>query len=112
MSLCTRFGVIGNVPADECSGCACDVPSVTYQFTWEPDTWSRFYSESPEIHRYFKRVAEKYNVLKYTKLNHVVTNARWDQDRGKWNITVHNSVQNSTFLDECDIFINAGGPLK
>jgi len=27
------------------SGCACDIPSVTYQYTWEPKVWSKYYSE-------------------------------------------------------------------
>lgn len=85
---------------------------MTYQFTWEPDTWSQFYSESPEIHRYLCRVAEKYNVLSYTKLSHTVTKAEWDQERGKWRITVCENNTGLSFIDECDVFINAGGPLK
>lgn len=98
--------------SDSHSGCACDVPSVTYQFTWAPDTWSRYYSESPEIHRYFQRVAEKYSVLQFTKLNHTVEKALWNDDVGKWGITVRNNQSDTTFVDECDVFINAGGPLK
>ncbi|OQV07522.1 hypothetical protein CLAIMM_11945 [Cladophialophora immunda] len=93
-------------------GCACDVPSVTYQFTWEPDVWSKFYSESPEIHAYMKRVVDKYNLWDFIKLNHTVTDARWEQDSGKWSLTVEDAGRGRTFTETCDIFINAGGPLN
>ena len=30
-------------------GCACDIPSVVYQYPWRPAPWSRYYSPSSEI---------------------------------------------------------------
>lgn len=30
-------------------GCACDIPSVNYQFSWKVKLWSHFWSYAPEI---------------------------------------------------------------
>ena len=35
-------------------GCACDIPSVNYQFSWKIKLWSHYYSYSPEIWEYLK----------------------------------------------------------
>jgi cation diffusion facilitator CzcD-associated flavoprotein CzcO len=44
-------------------GCACDIPSHNYQFTWESNCeWSTFYSSAPEILKYFTDVAKKYKL--------------------------------------------------
>src|SRR5690348_12087071 len=42
-------------------GCACDVPSHLYSFSFEPKaTWSKLFSPQPEIWDYLKGVTEKY----------------------------------------------------
>jgi cation diffusion facilitator CzcD-associated flavoprotein CzcO len=91
-------------------GCACDVPSVTYQFVWEPYIWSRFYAGSAEIQQYLRFVVDKYGLWKYIKLQHQIERADWDDSDGKWNISVQ--TQGKSFVDQCDVFINAGGPLN
>jgi cation diffusion facilitator CzcD-associated flavoprotein CzcO len=44
-------------------GCACDVPSHLYSFSFEQNpNWSRSFSPQPEIWRYMKDCASKYAV--------------------------------------------------
>ncbi|KAH0844043.1 hypothetical protein FOPE_08936 [Fonsecaea pedrosoi] len=94
-------------------GCACDIPSVNYQFTWarKPD-WSHFYSYSEEIWQYFADVVERFQLRKYMKLNHEIIDATWDEDLGVWNVQVKNLITNEVFVDQAEILINGGGVLK
>ncbi|KAF5714437.1 monooxygenase [Fusarium globosum] len=94
-------------------GCACDIPSVCYQYSWarKPD-WSQYYSGSPEIHQYFKDVAEKADVVKYCHFNHKIIRAEWLQT-GRWKITVmRNNNPDDTFEDHADFFLHGGGVLN
>lgn len=94
------------------SGCGCDIPSVTYQYTWEPNVWSKYYSGAPEILQYFKNIVDKYGLRRYIKLRHSIRHAQWDGESGKWKLDVTNLETSTTFQEECDIFINCGGILK
>jgi cation diffusion facilitator CzcD-associated flavoprotein CzcO len=93
-------------------GCTCDIPSHSYQFTWEKNpNWSHFYSSSEEIWRYFKHVSTKYDLEKYVKFNTKVQSARWDEDAGMWRLIVI-AADGSQFEDECEILVNGSGVLK
>ncbi|KAJ5621653.1 hypothetical protein N7528_006436 [Penicillium herquei] len=95
-------------------GCACDIPSVSYQYTWarKPD-WSQYYSGAAEIHQYFKTVALENNVQKFVKFNHKIVKAEWLDDEGKWKVTLmKDGDPSSTFVDYADFFINGGGFLN
>src|SRR5579862_9697802 len=47
-------------------GCACDVQSHLYSFSFEPNPdWSRMFSPQPEIWAYLQRCAKKYGVEPY-----------------------------------------------
>ncbi|KIW45757.1 uncharacterized protein PV06_04115 [Exophiala oligosperma] len=95
-------------------GCACDIPSVCYQYSWAkyPD-WERYYSGSKQIHRYFRQIAEDYDVLKYAHLNHKIVRAEWLQDRGKWKVEVmRNNDPNDVLVDYADFFLHGGGVLN
>ncbi|KAF2166698.1 hypothetical protein M409DRAFT_66316 [Zasmidium cellare ATCC 36951] len=93
-------------------GCACDIPSVNYQFSWAPREWSTYYSTAPEILAYFKRVADEFDLLKYMHLSHVVTGAKWDEDQQKWHISALDLITGKTIQDECHVLINASGVLN
>jgi cyclohexanone monooxygenase len=40
-------------------GCACDVPSICYCYSFEPYPWSKHFSDQPEILAYLHRCAGK-----------------------------------------------------
>ncbi|KAF4311955.1 Flavin-containing monooxygenase-like protein [Botryosphaeria dothidea] len=94
-------------------GCACDIPSVNYQFTWKIKLWSHYYSYSPEIWRYLKDIAEENDfVRKYIKLRHQIEKVEWDDEAGLWRFQVRDFVTNQVFDDAAEFFINAGGVLN
>jgi cation diffusion facilitator CzcD-associated flavoprotein CzcO len=57
-------------------------------------------------------VAKQYDCEKYVKYNHSIRSAAWVEDISKWQLTVEKTAKRLTFVDEVDIFINAGGVLK
>src|SRR5262245_33504999 len=68
-------------------GCACDVPSHLYSFSFEPNpTWSRLFAPQPEILAYLERCAEKYGLLAHTRFHCEVTSARFDEDDNVWRV--------------------------
>ncbi|MFD5090961.1 flavin-containing monooxygenase [Amycolatopsis thailandensis] len=68
-------------------GCACDIPSHMYSFSFEqnPD-WSRAYSPQPEIWRYMRDVAAKYDLHRFIRFGQEMTGARWDADENRWHV--------------------------
>ncbi len=66
-------------------GCACDIPSHMYSFSFEQNPgWSRAYSPQPEIWRYMRDVAEKYDLRRFIRFGQEMTGARWDTDENRW----------------------------
>ena len=69
-------------------GAACDVPSHLYSYSFAPNpTWSRSFSQQPEIHRYINKVADQHGVGSKTRWNTEVTGIVWDEADGRWIIT-------------------------
>lgn len=94
-------------------GCACDIPSHNYQFTWEPNpNWTSFYSRSPEILEYFKMVARKRDLYKYINLSHRVVSADWDEDKAIWNLQIEDLATGQIKTDWGDFMITASGVLN
>ncbi|PGH28267.1 hypothetical protein AJ80_00158 [Polytolypa hystricis UAMH7299] len=94
-------------------GCACDVPSHTYTFSWEPKTdWSAVYAGSAEIKGYFRNFASKNNLWPFISVNHQVEHAQWDDTAGEWTIRVRNTETGEVSHHVCDIFINGSGILN
>ncbi|KAF3804193.1 putative sterigmatocystin biosynthesis monooxygenase stcW [Colletotrichum gloeosporioides] len=94
-------------------GCACDIPSHNYQFTWEPNPdWTQYYSEWDEILEYFRGIAQKYELYKYIKLSHKLTSASWDEASGVWNVECLDFSTGSTVHDWGHVLINGTGVLN
>ncbi|KAJ3989070.1 FAD/NAD-binding domain-containing protein [Lentinula detonsa] len=75
-------------------GLACDIPSHCYQLTFaENPNWSSFYAPGPEIHDYLKSVVEKFHLESYIKLRHRLTRAQYDEESGKWNLTIQRPIR-------------------
>ncbi|EHY88562.1 flavin-containing monooxygenase [Saccharomonospora azurea] len=69
-------------------GCACDIQSHMYSFSFEQNpNWSRSFSPQPEIFGYLRRVATKYGIYPHIRFNQEMTGARWDTDTQRWHVT-------------------------
>ncbi|KAG2421920.1 hypothetical protein HFD88_005896 [Aspergillus terreus] len=70
-------------------GCACDVWSTLYSYSFEQKSdWTREYPGQEEILGYVIRVAEKYGLFKHIRFNSTVQEARWDETHLRWDVQV------------------------
>ncbi|HVJ55138.1 MAG TPA: NAD(P)/FAD-dependent oxidoreductase [Aliidongia sp.] len=68
-------------------GCACDIPSHLYSFSFEPNPdWTRMYPNQPEIYAYLKRCADKYGIRPYIRFNTEVVEAVYDRAGDFWRV--------------------------
>lgn len=68
-------------------GCACDVPSNLYSFSFAPNPeWTRAFSPQAEIFAYLKGCADRYGILPHIRFAHAVTDAAWDEEGQRWRI--------------------------
>ncbi|EFV13276.1 flavin-containing monooxygenase [Segniliparus rugosus] len=69
-------------------GCACDIPSHLYSFSFEQNSnWSKMWSGQPEILEYLQGVADRHGVLPHVRLNTTVSGARWNDATHEWHVT-------------------------
>ncbi|MCP4005082.1 MAG: NAD(P)/FAD-dependent oxidoreductase [bacterium] len=70
-------------------GCACDVPSDVYSYSFElnPD-WSRAFSPWDEIRDYLRDCTDKYKLRDHMRLGVAVNEARFDEEAGFWNLSL------------------------
>ena len=67
-------------------GCACDVPSHLYSFSFAPSAqWSRAFAEQPEIWDYLRRVADDFGVAERIRYGEELVEALYDD--GIWRLT-------------------------
>jgi cation diffusion facilitator CzcD-associated flavoprotein CzcO len=80
-------------------GCACDVQSHLYSFSFAPNPdWTRSYSPQPEIWNYLKRCARDFGVLPHVRFRHEVRDAAWDDSKQRWRIETSQGVYTASVL--------------
>jgi cation diffusion facilitator CzcD-associated flavoprotein CzcO len=71
-------------------GCACDVQSHLYSFSFSPNAeWTRMFAPQPEIRAYLERCADDFAVRGNIRLGARVTHAEWDEIAGVWRVEVN-----------------------
>jgi len=103
-----RAGAVGGTWRDNTyPGCACDVPSHLYSFSFAPNPdWSRSFSPQPEIWRYLEDVTDRSGLRGHLAFETEVTRAAWDGDQALWRL------QTSRGELTADVLISAAGPLS
>jgi cation diffusion facilitator CzcD-associated flavoprotein CzcO len=83
-----RAGALGGTWRDNSyPGCACDVPSHLYSFSFAPNPdWTRAFSPQPEIFDYLHRTAADYGVLPHLRFDTELLEARWVDAEQRWSI--------------------------
>jgi cation diffusion facilitator CzcD-associated flavoprotein CzcO len=76
-------------------GCACDVPSPLYSYSFELNpSWSRVFAPQREIWDYLRACARKYGLEDHIRYGVRVERMDWDDATRRWNIeTVRDGVQ-------------------
>jgi len=103
-----RAGDIGGTWRDNTyPGCACDVPSHLYSFSFAPNPdWSHSFSPQQEIWDYLRHCAMPYGVIPHIQFNAEVQGAAWDEAEQRWRITTSKGGYTA------DLFILGNGPLS
>ena len=89
-------------------GIAVDIPSFSYQFSFEARAdWSRVYAPGAELKNYAEHCVDKYDVRRRTRFGTRVTAATFDEDTDTWRVeTAGGEDITARFV------INAAGPLS
>ncbi|TFV99567.1 FAD-dependent oxidoreductase [Oxalobacteraceae bacterium OM1] len=68
-------------------GCACDVPSHMYSFSFERKwNWSRMYATQPEIRDYLRHCVRKYELAPFIRCSTALAEAVFDETRDLWTV--------------------------
>ncbi|MGW4527945.1 flavin-containing monooxygenase [Amycolatopsis sp. NPDC004378] len=68
-------------------GCACDVPSALYSYSFAPNPgWTRAFAGQAEIRDYLRATAERYGVTPKIRYGVEVTRAQWNPAGSRWEL--------------------------
>jgi cation diffusion facilitator CzcD-associated flavoprotein CzcO len=77
----------GTWQANTYPGCACDVPSHLYSFSFAPNPgWTQTYSPQPEIWSYLRRCADEFGIRPQVRLGCAVESATWLAAERRWEL--------------------------
>ena len=86
-------------------GCACDIQSALYSFSFEVKRdWSRPYGTQPEIREYFEHCVAKYGLGPHIRLSTAIAAAHWDDERAVWRLVTEHGDEH-----EFDVVVGAVG---
>ncbi|GHA05964.1 flavin-containing monooxygenase [Streptomyces echinoruber] len=103
-----RAGSVGGTWRDNSyPGCACDVPSHLYSFSFAPNPeWPRTFSGQRHIRAYLEHVTDVFGIRPHLRFHHEVTRMAWDAAGLRWEIeTTAGSLT-------ADVVVSATGPLS
>ncbi|SFQ03397.1 Predicted flavoprotein CzcO associated with the cation diffusion facilitator CzcD [Amycolatopsis arida] len=66
-------------------GCAVDIPSPVYSFSFHPNPdWSRLFASQPELLAYIEDTIERFDLAGVIRLGTELREARWAEERRRW----------------------------
>lgn len=87
-------------------GVAVDIPSFSYQFSFEKRlNWSRSYAPGRELKAYAEHCVSKYRLAPHIRFNTTVVSADWDGDANLWRLATSGDPLTARYV------INAAGVL-
>ncbi|GAA3979350.1 NAD(P)/FAD-dependent oxidoreductase [Streptomyces plumbiresistens] len=103
-----RAGSVGGTWRDNTyPGCACDVPSHLYSFSFAPNPdWPRTFSGQGHIRAYLEHVADVFRLRPHIRFDSEVKTMTWNADRLCWDIETAGGPLSADFV------VSATGPLS
>ncbi|WP_103500830.1 MULTISPECIES: NAD(P)/FAD-dependent oxidoreductase [unclassified Streptomyces] len=69
-------------------GCACDVMSHLYSFSFARNPeWKSTFGKQEELQGYLRDCADRFGVRPHLRFRHELTEARWDEDTRRWQLS-------------------------
>ncbi|OIK01551.1 flavin-containing monooxygenase [Streptomyces colonosanans] len=100
-------GVGGTWRDNTYPGCACDVPSHLYSFSFAPNPeWPRTFSGQEHIRAYLEHVAEVFRLRPHLRFGCEVKRMAWNAQQLRWDI----ETSGGSF--SADVVVSATGPLS
>jgi cation diffusion facilitator CzcD-associated flavoprotein CzcO len=88
-------------------GCACDIRSLLYSFSFEPKRdWSRQFPRQPEILEYLHQCVDRYDLAKHIEFGAEAISMAYDDAAGRWTIRLAGGR-----IVDCRVLMTAMGPL-
>ncbi|KAF5699263.1 ACB 4-hydroxyacetophenone monooxygenase [Fusarium mundagurra] len=98
--------------ANKYPGAACDVPSVLYSYSFEPNpNWSRVLPSQEELWKYQKRVADKHDLPSKMTFGVEVQKCQWIEERKRWVLDIRDYKTGDMFQHECRFLFAGSGIL-
>ena len=89
-------------------GCACDIPSVLYSFSFARNpNWTRIYSPQGEIRDYLRHCADRFGIRPHIRFNTELIDAAYDEIASVWRV---HTADGSTLVSR--VLIGGFGPLN
>ncbi|MGY0486017.1 flavin-containing monooxygenase [Streptomyces sp. WG-D5] len=103
-----RAGSVGGTWRDNSyPGCACDVPSHLYSFSFAPNPdWPRTFSGQEHIRAYLENVADTFGLRPHIRFDSEVKELRWDGEKLWW------EIDSASGKLTADVVVSATGPLS
>ncbi|MFI9806335.1 flavin-containing monooxygenase [Streptomyces sp. NPDC052301] len=100
-------GVGGTWRDNSYPGCACDVPSHLYSFSFAPNPeWPRTFSGQRHIRAYLEHVTDLFGLRPHIRFGSEVKLMTWDAENLRWNIETARGPLTA------DVVVSATGPLS
>lgn len=98
--------------ANRYPGCACDVPTALYSYSYEsnPD-WTRILPPATELWEYLNGVAGKYGLHGHMTFGVEVRRAEWIESLARWRLTIVRLGDETEFHHECQFLFGATGQI-
>lgn len=93
-------------------GCRVDNSNHMYSYSFEPNhAWPQHFSPQPELLKYFRSVAAKYDLKKHIRFETTVESLTWDDAKGVWRVSLCDK-HGETEVVEANAVITAVGQLN
>lgn len=80
-------------------GCACDVPSALYSYSFAPNPrWSRLFAGQAEIKQYLQDTAARFKVMPHVHCGQEALRMAWQNDANLWEIQTPTHTLRSQFM--------------
>jgi cation diffusion facilitator CzcD-associated flavoprotein CzcO len=74
-------------------GCACDVQSHVYSFSFAPNPrWSRMFAQQPEIRSYLEDCVQRFDIARHLRFAHELVSAVYDETAHRWQLRFANGA--------------------